>query len=69
VFDVISETKDLADDTVTKLTDAINDFKKQFETHEGELLVKDEPVEAMDKDEVEQEKITKHVRKAPAEKK
>ena len=34
----------------------------------GELLVKDEPVEAMDESEVEQETIKKHVRKPAAKK-
>jgi F-type H+/Na+-transporting ATPase subunit alpha len=63
LVDTLAETKDLTDDTVSSLTDALNDFKKQFETHSGEMLVNDEPVGAMDKDEVEQEKITKHVRK------
>jgi F-type H+/Na+-transporting ATPase subunit alpha len=63
LVDTLAETKDLADDTVSSLTDALNDFKKQFEKHDGQMLVNDEPVGAMDKDEVEQEKITKHVRK------
>ena len=67
LIDSIAETKNLDDDTDQALNDAIEEFKKQFETHEGELLIKDEPVEAMEKDEVEQEKITKHVRK-PAKK-
>jgi F-type H+-transporting ATPase subunit alpha len=30
IFDVISETKELSDDTVAKLTAAVTDFKKQF---------------------------------------
>ena len=30
IFDVISETKELTDDTVAKLTAAVTDFKKQF---------------------------------------
>jgi F-type H+-transporting ATPase subunit alpha len=68
VVDTIAETGKLEDDTAQSLTDAIDSFKKTFETHEGELLVKDEPVEALEKDEVEQETIKKHVRK-PAEKK
>ena len=66
LVDGIAETKDLSDDTVTALGDAVDDFKKQFETSSGELLVKDEPVGSMSEDEVEQEKITKHVRKQPA---
>ncbi|GAT65424.1 F0F1 ATP synthase subunit alpha [Planomonospora sp. ID91781] len=62
VFDAIRETKDLSDDTVTTLKDAIAQFKKGFETSSGELLVNDEPVAALGADQVGQEKITKHVR-------
>ncbi|MEU9831090.1 F0F1 ATP synthase subunit alpha [Streptosporangium sp. NPDC048047] len=64
VFDSIRETKELSDDTVTSLKDAITEFKKNFETSAGELLVRDEPVAALGADEVGQEKITKHVRTA-----
>ncbi|GGK85896.1 ATP synthase subunit alpha [Sphaerisporangium melleum] len=67
VLDAIRETKELGDDTVTTLKDAITEFKKGFQTSSGELLVKDEPVEALGADEVGQEKIVKHVR--PVEKK
>jgi F-type H+-transporting ATPase subunit alpha len=67
LVDAIAETKDLSDDIVQKLEEAVDSFKKQFETSEGKLLVNEEPVEAMEKDEVEQEKITRHVRK-PADK-
>ncbi|GAA4563387.1 F0F1 ATP synthase subunit alpha [Planotetraspora kaengkrachanensis] len=67
VLDGIRETKDLSDDTVTTLKDAIGEFKKGFTTSSGELLVKDVPVEALAADEVRQEKIVKHVR--PTEKK
>jgi F-type H+-transporting ATPase subunit alpha len=63
VLDAIRETRDLNDDTVTTLKDAITEFKKTFQTSSGELLVQDEPVEALDADEVGQEKIVKHVRK------
>ncbi|GAA3117971.1 F0F1 ATP synthase subunit alpha [Streptosporangium carneum] len=64
IFDSIRETKDLSDDTVTALKDAITEFKKTFETSAGELLVNEEPVAALGADEVGQEKITKHVRSA-----
>ncbi|ACZ84660.1 F0F1 ATP synthase subunit alpha [Streptosporangium roseum] len=64
IFDSIRETKDLADDTVTALKDAITEFKKSFETSSGELLVNEEPVAALAAGEVGQEKITKHVRTA-----
>ncbi|MFG1942352.1 F0F1 ATP synthase subunit alpha [Nonomuraea sp. NPDC048826] len=67
VFDGIRETKELPDDAVTALKDAITEFKKGFTTSSGELLVKDEPVAPLGADEVGQEKIKKVVR--PAEKK
>ncbi|MFF4774830.1 F0F1 ATP synthase subunit alpha [Microtetraspora fusca] len=64
VFDGIRETKELSDDTITVLKDAITEFKKGFTTSSGELLVRDVPVEALEAGEVGQEKIVKHVRKS-----
>ncbi|MEV5553523.1 F0F1 ATP synthase subunit alpha [Nonomuraea wenchangensis] len=64
VFDSIRETKDMGDDTVTTLKDAITEFKKGFTTSSGELLVKDEPVAPLEAGEVGQEKIKKVVRPA-----
>ncbi|MGJ6962426.1 F0F1 ATP synthase subunit alpha [Streptosporangium sp. G11] len=64
IFDGIRETRDLPDDTVTALKDAITEFKKSFETSSGEYLVNDEPVAALGEGEVGQEKITKQVRTA-----
>ncbi|MGI5492022.1 F0F1 ATP synthase subunit alpha [Microtetraspora malaysiensis] len=64
VFDSIRETKELSDDTITVLKDAITEFKKGFTTSSGELLVRDVPVEALEAGEVGQEKIVKHVRKS-----
>ncbi|WP_067125039.1 F0F1 ATP synthase subunit alpha [Microtetraspora malaysiensis] len=64
VFDSIRETKELSDDTITSLKDAITEFKKGFTTSSGELLVRDVPVEALEAGEVGQEKIVKHVRKS-----
>ena len=66
IFDAIRETKVLSDDTVTALKDAVTEFKKGFTKLDGELLVNDEPVAAMESGEVGQEKIRKVVR--PAEK-
>ena len=66
ILDTIAETRALGDDTVTSLDDALGSFKEQFETSEGKLLNEAES-EALDEDEVEQEKIVKHVRK-PAKK-
>ncbi|MGW4792545.1 F0F1 ATP synthase subunit alpha [Nonomuraea sp. NPDC004297] len=64
IFDGIRETRDLSDDAVTVLKDAITEFKKGFTTSSGELLVKDEPVAPLAADEVGQEKIKKVVRPA-----
>jgi F-type H+/Na+-transporting ATPase subunit alpha len=64
IFDSIRETKELPDDAVTVLKDAITEFKKGFTTSSGELLVKDEPVAPLGADEVGQEKIKKVVRPA-----
>jgi F-type H+-transporting ATPase subunit alpha len=66
IVDTLRETKDLGDDTVQSLTDAVAAFKKTFETSSGQLLVKDEPVDALAEEDLEQEKITRHVRKPPA---
>jgi F-type H+/Na+-transporting ATPase subunit alpha len=63
----IAETGLLDDDTTAALEDAIGDFKPQFETSSGELLVRDEPVEALDEAEIGQEKVRKHVRRPPAQ--
>ncbi|MEU4404869.1 F0F1 ATP synthase subunit alpha [Streptosporangium sp. NPDC023963] len=64
IFDGIRETKQLPDDAVVALKDAITEFKKSFETSSGEYLVNDEPVAALGEGEVGQEKITKRVRTA-----
>ncbi|WP_055477793.1 F0F1 ATP synthase subunit alpha [Sphaerimonospora mesophila] len=63
IFDSIRETKDLSDDAVTTLKDAITEFKKGFTTSSGELLVKDMPVEALEAGEVGQETVVRRVRK------
>jgi F-type H+-transporting ATPase subunit alpha len=55
----IRETGELADDTLTALKDAITEFKKGFQVSGGGLLLQEEPVEAIDEDAVEQEKITR----------
>jgi F-type H+-transporting ATPase subunit alpha len=59
VFDAIRETGDLSDDTVTALKDAIEDFRRGFETSAGHPLVTDEPVEPVDAAEVKQETVTR----------
>ncbi|MBO2448165.1 F0F1 ATP synthase subunit alpha [Actinomadura barringtoniae] len=55
----IRETGQLSDDALTSLKDSITEFKKGFETSDGKLLGEDEPVEAIDDEDVEQEKITR----------
>jgi F-type H+-transporting ATPase subunit alpha len=62
----IRETKDLTDENVQTLQDAINAFKRTFESSGGESLVVDEesedPLEAV---ELGQEKVAKYAPPAP----
>jgi len=59
VLDVIAETKDLSDDTVAKLEEAISTFKSQFVS--SGVQVPDHAAEAMDADEVGNETVTRQV--------
>jgi len=59
IFETIRQTSDLSDDTVTTLTSAINTFKRQFTTHTGEMLIKDEPVAALSEEEIDPTQITR----------
>src|SRR3984893_6607453 len=62
ILTVIRETKDLSEDTVTALKDAIEEFRKSFETSSGELLSgEDEQAEALEDE--GQETITRRVPK------
>ena len=64
ILTTIRETKDLSEDTVTALKDAVEEFRKSFETSAGELLPgEDEPAEALEEE--GQETIAR--RAAPAE--
>ncbi|TDD89075.1 F0F1 ATP synthase subunit alpha [Actinomadura darangshiensis] len=54
----IRETGKLSDDGLTSLKNAVTEFKKGFQTSEGELLA-EEPVEAIDEEDVKQETITR----------
>ena len=67
IFDTIAETLELSEDTEAALTEAIGEFKKGFQTSSGEMLVKDEPVEAMAEEDIGHEKITRYVRKPERE--
>ena len=62
VFDAIRTTTDLSDDTVTVLEKSITEFKKQFTTRSGELLIKDEPVAALSDEEIDPTQIKRAVR-------
>ena len=66
VYDAILQTGRLEDDTVESLKRTIAEFKKEFQTSEGEALVVNEPeAEAMDSDEVGQEKVTRYRQPQP----
>jgi F-type H+-transporting ATPase subunit alpha len=68
VLQAIRETRDLADDTVTALKDAVAEFRKSFQTSAGDLLTgEDEPAEALQGE--GQETVTRRVPAATAEKK
>ncbi|GAA4231227.1 F0F1 ATP synthase subunit alpha [Actinomadura meridiana] len=58
VLTTIRETGKLSDDALTGLKSAIAEFKRGFQTNEGELLA-EEPVEPIDDEDVEQETITR----------
>src|SRR6266568_352186 len=65
ILDAIRETGELSDDTITALKDAIEEFRRGFETSGGDMLVvPDDPAEAVDESEVGQEKIARRVPQA-----
>ncbi|HUW77836.1 MAG TPA: F0F1 ATP synthase subunit alpha [Candidatus Nanopelagicaceae bacterium] len=66
ILEVIAETKDLSDDTVASLTEAVETFKEQFVS--SDQKVKEAAALALDDEEIGQEKVTRYVA-APAEKK
>jgi F-type H+-transporting ATPase subunit alpha len=69
ILAAIRETKDLSGDTVTKLQDAIDGFRRGFEVTGGKLLVSDEePVEALGAGEASRESVPKYTQPAPAAK-
>ena len=63
VLDAIRTTTDLSDDSVAVLESAIADFKRQFRTSSGALLINDEPVEALADADIDPTQITRAVRK------
>ena len=61
-LEAIRTTTDLSDDTVSVLDGAITEFKKQFTTSSGQLLVNDEPVQALEDEEIDPTQIKRSVR-------
>ena len=67
ILTAIRETKDLSEDTVTALKDAVEEFRKSFETSSGELLsAEEEQAEALEHE--GQETIARRREPQPAEK-
>jgi F-type H+-transporting ATPase subunit alpha len=60
IYDAIVQTGKLGDDTVEQLKKAVGDFSKQFQINDGTPLIKDMPVDPMDKGSEGQEKIMAH---------
>ena len=67
IYDAITSSGQLSDETAQSLEQAIGDFKKTFDTSTGESLVKDEKVDAMEAGEEGQEKVTAHRQQKPPE--
>jgi F-type H+-transporting ATPase subunit alpha len=65
IYESISATGELNEDTTTALKDAIEDFRRGFEITGGGMLVPEEPEEPMDEDEVRRDAITRHVPPPP----
>jgi F-type H+-transporting ATPase subunit alpha len=66
IYDAITATGQLSEDTIAELDKAIADFKQVFTTSEGRLLVVvDREAEPMDAGQVEREKIKRHHTKQP----
>jgi F-type H+-transporting ATPase subunit alpha len=63
ILTTIRETKALSDDTVTGLKDAVDSFRRTFEKGTGELLVSDEPAEALENE--DRETIARRVTPKP----
>jgi len=65
IYDAITQTGKLDDDTVSSLRAAIEEFKRQFQPGDGRSLVNEAETEAMDEDEVGQEAIQATRRRPP----
>jgi F-type H+-transporting ATPase subunit alpha len=69
IYDTIRETGDLSDDAAASLKDAVDEFRRGFQTGSGEQLVNDEPAEPLEASEVQQDKVQRHVDSPPQDKK
>src|SRR5499427_7980022 len=65
IYESISATGELNEDTTTALKDAIEDFRRGLEITGGGMLVSDEPAEAMDEDEVSRDSVARRVPPQP----
>jgi F-type H+-transporting ATPase subunit alpha len=63
VLTTIRETNNLDDDTIAELTKQVAKFKKSFATRSGASLASSATADALDEEEVQQEKIVKQKRK------
>jgi F-type H+-transporting ATPase subunit alpha len=69
IYESISATGELSEDTTTALKDAIEDFRRSFEITGGGLLVSDEPAEPLSEDDVSKDAVTRRVPRAKPERK
>jgi F-type H+/Na+-transporting ATPase subunit alpha len=66
ILTTIRETKDLKDDTVTALKEAIDRFRRTFEVTGGQLLVSgDDQVSSLSEEEQGQESVPRYAQPAP----
>jgi F-type H+-transporting ATPase subunit alpha len=65
IYDSISATGELSEDTTTALKDAIDEFRRSFEITGGGMLVSDEPAEPLDEAEVTHDAVNKRVPPQP----
>ncbi len=62
IFDSLRTTRDLSDDTVRLLEDAIGTFKQQYVTSAGQPLINEAPVEAMEAADIDSTQIKRKKR-------
>jgi F-type H+-transporting ATPase subunit alpha len=61
ILDEIAQTKQLSDENIERLKDAVTAFKNSFETHEGKSLVGHEEAAPLDESVMANEKVRKHI--------